>query len=78
MVTVRYSCQNCAGLPDGLDHGVCVTVYTQSTGSKASLALVGRMVPSHESGFQTRSRALDLAKDPCNTKHAGSDWAHLY
>jgi hypothetical protein len=25
---------------------------SQSAGSKASLALVGRMVPSHERGFQ--------------------------
>jgi hypothetical protein len=30
---------------------------SQSAGSKASLALVGLMVPSHERGFKQRSQA---------------------
>jgi hypothetical protein len=34
---------------------------SQSSGSKASLADVGLMVPSHERGFQKSSRALALS-----------------
>ena len=40
---------------------VVETNVSQSAGSKASLALVGRTVPSQESGFQNRSRALGLS-----------------
>ena len=36
------------------------TKVSQSAGSKASLALVGRIAPSHERGFQKSSRALAL------------------
>ena len=37
------------------------TKVPQSAGSKASLADVGLMVPSHERGFQKSSRALALS-----------------
>ena len=37
------------------------TKVSQSAGSKASLADVGLMVPSHERGFQKSSRALALS-----------------
>ena len=37
------------------------TKVSQSAGSKASLADVGLMVPSHERGFQKISRALSLS-----------------
>jgi len=37
------------------------TKVSQSAGSKASLADVGLMVPSHERGFQKSSRALELS-----------------
>jgi hypothetical protein len=37
------------------------TNVSQSAGSKASLAVVGRMAPSHAMGFQKRSRALALS-----------------
>jgi hypothetical protein len=38
--------------------GVVQTNVSQSAGSKASLAEVGLMAPSHERGFQKSSRAL--------------------
>ena len=37
------------------------TKVSQSAGSKASLALVGMMVPSHDMGFQKSSRTLVLS-----------------
>jgi len=37
------------------------TDFSQSAGSKASLAIVGRIVLSHERGFQKSSRALALS-----------------
>ena len=37
------------------------TKVSQSAGSKASLADVGLMVPSHERGFQKSSQALALS-----------------
>ena len=40
---------------------VVETNVSQSAGSKASLAVVGRMAPSHAMGFQKRSRALALS-----------------
>jgi hypothetical protein len=40
---------------------VVETKVSQSAGSKASLADVGLMVPSHERGFQKSSRALALS-----------------
>ena len=40
---------------------VVETNVSQSAGSKASLADVGLMVPSHERGFQKSSRALALS-----------------
>ncbi len=40
---------------------VVETKVTQSAGSKASLAEVGLMSPSHERGFQKSSRALALS-----------------
>jgi hypothetical protein len=40
---------------------VVETKVDQSAGSKASLALVGLMVPSHDMGFQKSSRALALS-----------------
>jgi hypothetical protein len=40
---------------------VVETKVSQSAGSKASLADVGLMVPSQESGFQKSSRALALS-----------------
>ncbi len=39
---------------------VVETKVSQSAGSKASLAEVGLMAPSHERGFQKSSRALSL------------------
>jgi hypothetical protein len=42
-------------------HIVVETKVSQSAGSKASLALVGRMVPSQERGFQKRTWALALS-----------------
>ncbi len=40
---------------------VVETNVSQIAGSKASLALVGRIAPSHERGFQKSSRALTLS-----------------
>ena len=40
---------------------VVETKVSQSAGSKASLADVGLMVPSHERGFQKSSRSLALS-----------------
>jgi hypothetical protein len=40
---------------------VVETKVSQSAGSKASLADVGLMVPSHERGFQKSSRVLALS-----------------
>jgi hypothetical protein len=40
---------------------VVETNVSQSAGSKASLAEVGLMAPSHERGFQKSSRALVLS-----------------
>ena len=40
---------------------VVETNVSQSAGSKASLAEVGLMAPSHERGFQKSSRALALS-----------------
>ena len=40
---------------------VVETNVSQSAGSKVSLAEVGPMAPSHERGFQKRSRALALS-----------------
>jgi hypothetical protein len=40
---------------------VVETNVSQSAGSKASLELVGLIVPSHERGFQKSSRALSLS-----------------
>ena len=40
---------------------VVETNVSQSAGSKASLAVVGLMAPSHERGFQKSSRALALS-----------------
>ncbi len=40
---------------------VVETSVSQSAGSKASLAEVGLMAPSHERGFQKSSRALSLS-----------------
>ena len=40
---------------------VVETNVSQSAGSKASLALVRRIAPSHERGFQKSSRALALS-----------------
>jgi hypothetical protein len=40
---------------------VVETKVAHRFGSKASLALEGRMVPSHERGFKYRSRALALS-----------------
>ena len=40
---------------------VVETNVSQSDGSKASLAEVGLMAPSHERGFQKSSRALALS-----------------
>jgi hypothetical protein len=45
---------------------VVETNVVQSAGSKASLALEGRVVPSHERGFQKRSRALALSAGSSN------------
>jgi hypothetical protein len=43
---------------------------SQSAGSKASLADVGLMVPSHERGFQKISRALSLSVWSSNPRTA--------
>ena len=40
---------------------VLETNVSHSDGSKASLAVVGLMAPSHERGFQKSSRALALS-----------------